>query len=175
MFDFLFSGWFWGFILLIFATGLIIKSVFKIRLSLFFIFLLVCLIFFTVNLITGNNSESVTYFASEKIVKLDDISELNIYNAIFCKITYDLTQLEATGPDTKIEIKNLFGKTRILINKSQKVKVQSRSFFGSGITPDDTKTILGNHIYFTSRYSKNNPHLLIDTQNIFGSTEIYEK
>lgn len=158
-----------------FATGLIIKSVFKIRLSLFWIFLFVCLIFFGVNIFTGNNTESAIYFASEKNVKIDDISEINNYNAVFSKITYDLTLLETTGSENKIVIKNLFGKTRILINKSQKVKVQSRSIFGSNITPDDNKTILGTHVYFTSRYSKNNPHLVIDTQNIFGSTEIYEK
>ena len=176
MFDFLFSGWFWGLILVMVATGSIIKSILKINLSLFLIFILIMVIFFTINLFNLNNSASTTYFTSEEIIKVKNVSEINQYNCAFCNLTFDLTLLDISSLEyEEIEISNLMGKLKILINKSQKIKIQSRTFFGSAITPDEAKTILGNHIYFTSRYSEFNPYTTINMETIFGSTEVYEK
>lgn len=176
MFDFLFTGWFWGVILIMLATGLIIKSVFKIRFSLFLMALVIVLIFFIVNFFSGSNSGRRTLIAAHRTVKINTISEINVYNNAFSNIVYDLTQLDAPPHETSVmEINNLMGKTRILINRSHRIKLETISFFGKSLTPDETKTIAGNHVYFTGRYSKANPHTLIKTKNIFGSTEIFEK
>lgn len=176
MFDFLFSGWFWGFILIMVATGSIIKSIFKVKFSLFLTFILIMVIFFIINLFNLNKSASSTYFSSDEIIKVKNISEINQYNCAFCNVTFDFTRLDISHSEfEQIEINNLMGKIKVLINKTQKIKILSRTFLGSGKNPDGVKTILGNHIYFTSRYSKSNPHTTLHLETIFGSTEVYEK
>ena len=176
MFDFLFSGWFWGFILIIIGSGAILKNILKIRINLFFVFAVIVIIFFVFNLYYKKDYESVIFVATDEQVPIKEIFETSTFNNMFCDITYDLTQLDSNNPDLKLlEINNLLGSTRILINKSQKVKIESRSFFGSNTTPDEVNQVIGNHVYYTSRYTPANPHLFIAISNIFGKIEVFEK
>jgi hypothetical protein len=176
MFDFLFTGWFWGVILIMVATGLIIKSVFRVRFSLLLMAMVIVLIFFIVNLFGGSSSDSVTFIIAKKTIKINTISEINTYNNAFSNIIYDLTQLDAPAAEISgLEINNLMGKTQILINRSHRIKLETRSILSASKTPDNIKTIAGNHVYFTGRYSKANPHTVIQIKTIFGSTDIFEK
>lgn len=176
MFDFFFSGWFWGLVLVMAATGSIIKNIFKIKFSLFLIFILIAVIFFIANLFSNKNSDSITYVATDEIIKINDVSGVKYFNFAFSPTTIDLTLMNVLPSEyEEIEINNLMGKLRILINKSQKIKIQSKTFFGSTKSPDEIKTTLGNNVFFTSKYSKANPHITINIETIFGSTEIYEK
>lgn len=138
--------------------------------------LVIIIIFLLYNLINSNGSHSVTFIATKEIIKVKELSEINKYNCAFCRVTFDLTLMETLPSEYEvIEINNLMGRLKILINKSRKIKIQSKTFLGATRSPDEVTTILGNNIYISTRYSKSNPYTTINLETIFGSTDAYEK
>jgi predicted membrane protein len=175
---FLFSGIFWGSILILLGISVIIRIVFNIHVPLVRIVFALILIYFGVRVLIGGSwcrstCNTNTVLFSE--VKTEFTKDSNEYNIIFGKGSVSFTDSALAANNRKIKVNTIFSAGEIKINPALPAIITVNSAFAGAKMPDGTIISFGKYIYKTKGFSENSPALRIDATVVFGGLEITEK
>lgn len=167
-----------GIIFLLIGASIIIKTVFKIDLPIFKLFLAAFFIYLGVRILFGWSgfgrigSEENSALFSEKTYLGETGVEKSEYNAVFGKINLDLTNLQLTQPVTKMEINAVFGGGRIDLPANMPVKIKSDVIFGGAQLPEGNSGGFGTSRYKSENFNENEPYLYLEINAVFGGVEV---
>lgn len=170
--NFIFSGLFWGIIIVIIGISIILNSIFNINIPIFKIILALFFIYLGVSMITQESitkdSPNLTLFSESLDTKKPKEDE---YNTIFGTSKLDLTDL-----DTKNSFKSntIFGTTTIYVNTNKSTKIEASSAFSQIIMPSKDSVNFGSLTYKTASFDEEN-YIDIKISAVFASVEIKEK
>jgi len=173
---FIFSGVFWGLLLVLLGIIVIINVVFGIKIPIFRIFLGLLLIYWGLRLLTGisfcHKSRNAALFEEKKI---ESVSPSDKYDIVFGKRVIDLSNVVLNDEIFKVEVNTVFGSSIVKINPQVPTKIVAESFFGSATLPDGNSVTFGEYTYKSDSLKDNKNYLLINIAVIFGSTHIITK
>lgn len=173
----LFSGIFWGVIIVIIGIVVIINVIFGTKIPIIPLIIGLLLIYFGVKIITGTSwrrSPKSVIFEEKKI---ETTSPSGKYDVIFGRSVIDLTKTEIKEGVSTVEINTVFGSSVIKIDPSMPIKIQASSAFGSGRLPDGNMVAFGEYTYKSDSLKKSDAknYLLIELHVVFGSAEVVTK
>ena len=130
--NFFFGNVFWGILLVMLGTSLILKS-FNINLPLVKIFLAVIIIMFGVKLLIGTSNKSVKSerFRSRSFLRTNKSGE---YNMIFSSGKIDLSDLKEDSLDLEVTV--VFGYAAVILPRHLKFDFEPTTVFGATLLPD---------------------------------------
>jgi len=169
--DFLFSGIFWGIVIVLFGISIIINVVFHVHIPLMRILFGLFLVFLGVQLISGqrwhpfkkSSSTSETFVAG----KGNDE-----YSVMFGRNTVDLTQ---GVPGKQYTVNTVFGATTVLIPSAIPVVVKADAVFGGMTFPNGTTVSFGEHIYKNKAWTDQGDAMKVSIDLVFGGCSVVEK
>ncbi len=175
--SFLFSGIFWGLVVVLLGLLIIINAIFGTRIPIFPILFGLFLIWLGIRVITGPSHHKTPQSAifEEKTIITDSTS--GKYDVVFGKGVIDLTGYKVEEGVKRIEINTIFGSSEIKIDPTMPVKIRASSAFGSARMPDKSMVGFGENTYRTDTLKQTDTknYLLIDLHVVFGSAEVYGK
>lgn len=171
---FLFSGLFWGIILILIGVSIIVRVLFNIDLPVFRIVFALIIIYFGVKILTGGNwiktNGKTAIFDNKTMNVATDGTE---YNVIFSKARIDAdSKLQENGE--KLEINSVFGSTVLKISSVVPTMVKVSAAFSTTYLPDGNSISFGSYTYKNSSFSPNSPYRLIEANAVFSSFNIIE-
>ena len=172
----LFSGFFWGVILIVIGILIIIRVFLKVNIPFIRILFSLLLIYIGVRILMGGfrlKSAGNTVVFSESRIEVTELS--NEYNIIFGKGDIDLSKASPEDKGRRVKINTIFGRGEVKINPEMPVKIEIDCAFAEAKTPDGNQTFLGKYIYKTEKYSDDVNYLFIEADVVFGSLEIFNK
>jgi hypothetical protein len=146
--DFLFTGMFWGLIIILLGLSVILNAVFHIHVPLFRIVIGLIVIFFGIRIIAGHSWCSArhrtcaTMFNEAEVTMASTDGE---YNVIFGRAVIDTAATIKAGKDVRIN--TVFGASTVKIPKNVPTIVRVETAFGGVKLPDGNKVAFGNFIY----------------------------
>ena len=172
---FIFTGTFWGIILILFGISAILRS-FNINIPFFRIIFALILVYLGVALLVGGpqiGDNNFTLF-NENNVRLHE-SVNSEHNIIFGKGNIDLRDIEIKDKDIKIEVNAIFGSGLIIIDSDTPVQIVADSAFGSVEMPDNSSISFGSSNYNNQDNETEENYLKIKASAVFGSIEIQNR
>ncbi len=171
--SFMFGSVFWGVVLILAGVSIVLKAVFHIYIPVFRIVVAGIIIYFGVRLLLGNHAG---YSDAETIVfrdaKFKPGTMQDDYSVIFGKGTVDLRELSLEDESIHIEVSVIFGSADVLIDPEMPLKIESSTVFGDTNFPRGSSSPFGDSVYRSPNYSKNEPHVTLETNAIFGGIRI---
>jgi predicted membrane protein len=175
---FIFSGVFWGSILILLGLSVIIRIVFNVHIPLFRIVFALIIIYFGIRVLVGGawcrgncNSNTIVFNDAKTEVNTDS----NEYKIIFGKGVVNLTDSSLASQKKKIRVTTVFGSGEIRINPGVPAIVRVNSAFAGAKMPDGNIISFGEYIYKTKSYSDKADFVRIDATVVFGGLEISER
>ncbi len=173
---FLFSEVFWGVLLVIIGTAVIIRGVFHIDIPIFSIILAFILIYGGIRILVGGYG-----FAILKNTTLFNDTEIHItepaetYNTIFGRGVIDFTKVNLNNQIKKINVHTIFGASTILLHPETPVKIMVNTAFAETVMPDGNQIQFGTTVYQSKTYKADQNALLIETSVVFGGLVIINR
>ncbi|NPV00706.1 MAG: hypothetical protein HPY53_04915 [Brevinematales bacterium] len=171
--EFLFSGLFWGLLLILIGLIVVINVVFKIEIPVGRIIFGLLFVYIGLHILFGGGKkkENVEVFAGGN----EWTSALHEkYDIVFGQKNIDLsTNINLAQGGMNIKIDTVFGESKLKIDPNMPVKIIATAVFGSVKFPNGTQAVFGDQIYTTASYKEGANSLLIKMDTIFGSTEVY--
>ncbi len=175
--SFLFSGIFWGLVVVIVGLIIIINVIFHTNIPIFALVFGLFLIWLGIRVIVGPSHRKTPQQAifEEKTIVTDSSS--GKYDVIFGKGVIDLTGHTIKEGITRVEINTVFGSSEIKIDSAMPVKIRASSAFGSARMPDKSMVGFGENTYRSEALKQTDTknYLLIDLHVVFGSAEVTAK
>lgn len=163
--NFFFGNIFWGILLLLWGSSLILKT-FNINLPLAKIFLAVIIIMFGVKLLigTGTKSTGSGKFRGRTYIRSNNSGE---YTMIFSGGKFDLSDLDEDAKD--IEITVVFGSAEVILPAHLKFDIEPSTVFGATVLPERSQYGFGDsHIQAGAGEGR---AIQIESNCIFGRIE----
>jgi predicted membrane protein len=175
--SFLFSGIFWGVVVVILGVIIIINAVFGTRIPIFPLLFGLFLIWLGVRVMTGPSHRKTPQQAIFEEKKIETDSTSGKYDVVFGKGMIDLTGYKLKEGITRIEINTIFGSSEIKIDSAMPIKIRASSAFGSARMPDKSMVGFGENTYRSEvlKQTDTKNYLLIELHVVFGSAEVYAK
>jgi hypothetical protein len=175
--EFLFSGLFWGIILILLGISIIIRIVFHVHVPIFRIVFALILIYLGIRVLTGGNwlcsQGNRTIFGSSNISLASGNSE---YKVIFGSTVIDATSEAAGSGLERIFVKTVFGESKLIIASSVPTVVHANAAFGEARFPDGNSISFGESTYKNTAVKAGKaPVREIDAKVVFGSFVVVEK
>jgi hypothetical protein len=173
--DFIFSGLFWGVIIILLGLSVILNAAFHIHIPLFRIIIGLILIYFGIKFIAGPSWHGKTpgnmvLFSDSKVTMNDDKGEINV---LFSRATID-TAAAANGA----KINTIFGASTIKVSKDIPTIISIETAFGGVRMPDGNTVSFGNYTYKNKACetaADSVPRKTIKLDVVFGGAEIVEQ
>jgi predicted membrane protein len=173
---FLFSGGFWGIVLVLFGLSIIVKVAFNIHFPFFRILVALIIIYFGLRVLMGGTcirTHRNTVLFNESHVTATDAK--NDYNILFGKGTIDLTSPELAAKSSRVRVNTVFGSGTIKINPDVPTLIEINSAFAGSRLPDGNAIAFGKYVYKNKSYGDTVKNLKVDASVVFGSLDIIEK
>lgn len=173
---FIFTGVFWGVVLILIGLGVIINVVFGIKIPIFRTIFALFLIYLGVQMLTGisfwNKSKKAAIFEEKKI---EVTTTSDKYDVVFGKGEIDLSGIELKDQNVRVDINTVFGGSVIKINPALPTKIIVSSAFGGAHLPDGNVVAFGQYTYKNESFKNAKKYLLINASVVFGGIEFVEK
>lgn len=171
---FLFTGIFFGTLLVLWGISLILEAIFGISIPVLRVGFALILIYAGLILIKGmyeaHNQKAI--FFSQESVKADTHATQQQYKIVFGQGTIDLSSLDTTMAETiNVQIYTLFGKAVIKLDPETPTIINATSIASSVSFPDKTIVSLGNYRY-TSGSNDQKPKVIVDATAVFSALEV---
>ncbi len=166
---FVFSGLFWGLMVILIGVAIIVNVTFNLKLPLFRIIMAMFFIFIGISILLkgfGPNKSKDVIFNETDMTYSESNKE---YNIVFGKGNIDLSSMAEVKENQVIEINCVFGDADVKINTKIPVKLKIDSAFASALTPDGNTITFGNYTYTSPSYDTNQPFLKIKANVVFGA------
>jgi hypothetical protein len=177
---FLFSGIFWGCVLILLGISVIIKIAFNVHIPLFRIIFAFMLLYLGVRVLMGGGWSKNNFGTGNNTVlfteiKADLAQESNEYNIIFGKGRVSLTDTSIVEKKKNVKMNTAFGAGELRINPAIPMIIHVKAAFAGARIPDGNLVSFGEYIYKTKSYVENAPAVRVEASVAFGSLEIIEK
>lgn len=173
---FLFSGLFWGVMLVLFGASMILRAVFNLDIPIFRIVFALVIIYFGMKLLLGRQafkSESnYSMFRSSDVEMSESGGE---YNVIFGQSNIDLSNIDISESSQKVEVNIVFGSGHLLIDPQKPMKINISTVFADCKLPKRNINFFGDSNYKTPAYVEGENYLKLDIDVVFGNAVIMEK
>ncbi len=166
------SGSFWGILLILLGSLLVLKHIFNIEIPVGKIFFSLLLILFGIMLMTGSYHHRGGNTAVFSESKFSFSKETEEYSVVFGQGTLDLRELELKE-DVKIKAASVFGEIKIYIRPDVNYIIHSSTAFGSIDAPGGSPNSgFGSSVVKSSGFDESAPRLILRTDAVFGSIDI---
>ncbi len=170
---FLFTGLFWGSILVLLGLSVILKAVFHINIPVFRIAFGLVIIYMGIRVLTGGHFGRVsdnTVLFEESRVEMSAISDE--YNVLFGKGVIDATNRPEDRKVRKVEVNTIFGHSTIKISTGVPTIVKVSSAFGGCRLPDGTMVSFGEYTYRNKAAQQSEAVTIIKSSVVFGGSDV---
>ena len=172
---FLFSGVFWGLILVLLGLAIIIRVVFNIHIPVFRIVFALVLIFLGLKVLVGGNwfrsDRNSAIFQQSRITINNEATE---YNIVFGSAVIDAGTPLQEGKGDTISVNTVFGESRLTLSSSVPTLVKVNALFSGARMPDGNQISFGEYIYKNKAYSDTAAFRKIEVNVVFGSLVLSE-
>ncbi len=173
---FIFSGVFWGAIIVIIGISIILNVIFGIHIPLFRIVFALFLIWLGITLLTGGSfwskDKNKVIFEEKRI---DAIKKGNRYDVIFGKGVIDLSNVVLEEKVFKVEINTVFASNTIEIDSMMPAKIIVNSVFAGARMPDGNTIAFGQYTYKSDSLKEDTSYLQVQANVVFGGLQIINK
>ena len=172
---FVFSGVFWGIIVVLIGLSIILNVVVGVRIPLIRIIFGLLLIYWGVSVLIGSSfhsRHSSTTMFSESEIK---VTQAGRQDVVFGKGTIDLTGITLQPGVNRYEISTVFGASVIRIDPAMPVKVVASSAFAGVRMPDGGNIAFGETTYRSAGLREDSTYLLVKAGVVFGSVEVRDR
>ncbi len=168
--SFLFSGVFWGIIVVLLGLSIILNVVTGVRIPFFRIFFGLLLIYWGVSLLAGARfGRSGTAVFSDSEVRATSAGKQDV---IFGRAVIDLSGIVLKEGVNHYEVNTIFGASVIKLDPAMPVKVVASSAFGGVKMPDGGNVAFGESTWRSANLKEDSVYLLVKTAVVFGGTEV---
>ncbi|MEO0082914.1 MAG: hypothetical protein ABIK33_00810 [candidate division WOR-3 bacterium] len=173
----LFSGIFWGIIIIIIGIVIIINVIFGTRIPIIPLIIGLLLIYLGIKVITGITWRKTPHTVVFEEKKIDITSPIDKYATVFGKSVIDLTNIEIKEGTPKVEINVVFGSSIIKIDPTKPIKIKTNAAFANARLPDESMVAFGEAVYLTDILKQTNTqnYLLVNLNVVFGNAEVVLK
>ena len=172
----LFSGIFWGAMLVILGVTVMFNVAFGIRLPIFRVLLALFFFYLGISLLSGINLTRTRGKDATETRRLEAGKASSRHDVIFGRGVVDLSDIALKGDRvTKTEVSTIFGSSVIKVNPAVPTKVIVNSAFASARLPDGNSIAFGETTWLSDSLSDCRSYLLVKVSVIFGSTEIVQQ
>lgn len=167
---FLFTGLFWGVVLVLLGVSVIINVVFNVHIPLFRILLGLIIIYFGVKVMMGSswqrNCPTPAMFTEQKWTPTAKAT--SDYNVVFGKGVVDLTSLPVPAQDSQLSLSTVFGYTEVVLKPEIPVRIKVNAAFSGATLPDGAIISFGQYVYTSPAFDPAKPAWQIDASVVFG-------
>ena len=173
---FIFSGVFWGAIIVIIGLSIILNVVFGVRIPLFRIVFALFLIWLGITLLTGGSfwskDKNKAVFEEKRI---DVIKKESKYDIVFGKGIIDLSKVVLEDKIFNVEVNTVFASGTIEIDSNMPAKIIVNSVFAGARMPDGNTIAFGQYTYKSDSLKEETSYLKVQANVVFGSLQIINK
>jgi len=170
---FLFSGVFWGIIVVLLGLSIILNVVAGVKIPFFRIFFGLLLIYWGVSLLIGARfGRSGTAVFSDASIKATSAGKQDV---IFGRAVIDLSGIVLKEGVNRYEVNTVFGASVIKLDPAMPVKVVASSAFAGVKLPDGGNVAFGESTWRSPNLKEDSTYLLVKTDVVFGGTEVEMK
>lgn len=173
---FLWSGVFWGVVLVLIGISVIINVVFHVHIPVFRIIIALILIYMGIKVLLGNTwcrgEKNVVAFREEVVAGAEDTNE---YSVVFGKSAIDLTTLPADTKKRKYRVNVAFGSSVVTIPADIPVIIRASSAFGGVNFPNGSTISFGEYVYKNKAYTEQADAITVKIDVAFGGCSVLEK
>lgn len=173
--NFIFSGLFWGLILVLLGLSVILKSVFHIDIPLVKILMAIILIYWGITLLVGKTSHGSDDIIMFKNTKMNLNNGQNEKTILFGSGIIDLTDISLAEGRYDLDVNVIFGSGVIYIPEDIPAVIKVSVVFGEGRFPNGSSEVFGDETFKTENLDKNQPYLNLNMDVVFGSGVIITK
>lgn len=173
---FLWSGIFWGIILVLIGLSVIINIIFHVHIPIVRIIFALILIYLGIQVLTGGSwcrGKSNRVFFKEEITAIG--TDRNDYSIIFGKGTIDLTNIPAETLKKNYKIATAFGSSIVIIPSEIPIILRVSSAFGGVNLPNGSTISFGEYIYKNKAYKEQSDAIKVKIDVVFGGCSVVEK
>ena len=172
---FLSSGIFWGFVVILFGVGILLKSVFHVNIPFFKILIGIIIIFFGISFIVGAMSQR----KSEAIFRDYNFNFGTIekeYNIVFSKAAMDVSNFDFSNYNGEfIKINSVFSSSEIYLSRDFQYEIRADSVFGVVSLPNGESVSFGNIARLENAENSGLKRINLHVSSVFGETKILYK
>lgn len=169
---FIFTGLFWGSILILLGLSVILKAVFHINVPVFRLAFGFLIIYFGIRVLVGGHfgrvSNNTVLFEESRVEMTATGDE---YNVIFGKGVIDATGRPQNQKARNVEINTVFGHSTVKISSSVPTIVKVSAAFGGARLPDGTMISFGEYTYRNKAAQDTDAVRMIKSSVVFGGTD----
>ena len=173
---FLFSGLFWGVMLVLFGASMILRAMFNLDIPIFRIVFALVIIYFGVKLLVGRQAfkgeGNFSMFRSSDVTTSESGGE---YNVIFGQSNIDLSNVDISESSKKVNVDVIFGSGNLLIDPQIPMKLKISTVFADCKLPHRNINFFGDSDYNTPAFVEGENYLLLNIDVVFGNVVIVEK
>jgi len=170
---FLFSGIFWGIVVVLLGLSIILNVVAGVKIPFFRIFFGLLLIYWGVSLLIGARfHRSGTAVFSDADIKATAAGKQDV---IFGRAAVDLSGIVLKPGANRYEVNTVFGASVIKLDRTMPVKVAASAAFAGVKLPDGGSVAFGESGWRSPGLKEDSTYLLVKTDVVFGATEVVLK
>lgn len=173
---FLSSGIFWGFIVILFGVGILLKSVFHVNIPFFKILIGIIVILFGVSIIFNaiNSTRRNNTVFREYNFNFGTIEKE--YNIVFSKGVFDFTNFNFSNYNGEfIKINSAFSKSEIYLSRNFEYEIRADSVFGVVRLPNGESVSFGNIARLENAENSGLKRINLHVSSVFSETKILYK
>lgn len=171
---FLSSGIFWGFVIILFGIGILLKSVFHINIPFFKILIGIIVILFGISIIfNAINSRKTAVFGDYNFKSGFGEKE---YNIAFSKASMDVANFDFSNYNGEfIKIDSVFSSTEIYLSRNFEYEIRADSVFGVVRLPNGESVSFGNIARLENTENSELKRINLHVSSVFGEVKILYK
>lgn len=173
--DFLFSGVFWGIVIMLIGLSVILKVVFHVNIPVFGIVFGLVIVYFGISIIMHSFGVKGKWHKGTETVfneaTVNDPGEKE-YSTVFGKLNIDLSNVDISQGTVRKEINVVFAGAVIKIPKDRPVKIVANAAFAGIRLPDGGAAAFGTYVYKSPSFEEGKNALVLEVNTVFGGTEI---
>ena len=170
--SFVFSGLFWGAIVVLIGLTIILNGVLGIRIPIIRIVFGLLLIYWGISLLLGlsfRRTSGATVFSDTKLESTEASGKQDV---VFGRSTIDLTGVQLKPGVNRFEVNTIFGASVIRLNPATPAKVVATSAFGGVRLPDGSNVAFGDNTWLSPTFKADSAYLYVKVAVVFGGAEI---
>lgn len=172
---FLSSGIFWGFVVILFGIGILLKSVFHINIPFFKIFVGIVVILFGISIIF----DAVKFKKIEAVFGDYNFNSGTIqkeYNIVFSKAAMDISNFDFSNYNGEfIKINSVFSSSEIYLSRDFQYEIRAESAFGTVRLPNGENVSFGNIARLENAENSELKRINLHVSSVFSETKILYK
>jgi predicted membrane protein len=167
-----------GVFFLLLGVSMLLKVFFKVQFPLVRVCFAVFLLYLGIRMVFGTFSIFETFrgkdtrsvvFAEGDLTYKETGEDVAHYSVIFGRATIDLTHVPLDERDVRVEINDVFGSVRVLIDSKAPAVIRANAVFADAKMPDDNLVAFGTLKYAPQKKSGKLHTLTVESNAVFGS------